>query len=214
MANIITDVGGENMVRVDNARFARQPLPEIFTGWTKLRVALLLNILDSGVNITGTIRFAYGLCAGSTNIPGDATCTHFVGGLLASSPWARNTPPTRYSGNAFAAKLVGTTLTTSAIAACTYVVTPSQMLFIDITKGSPNYSLQAFFSVSTTVATYATFLTQSLAGTPSATGHSYPAAETIAVNEGVDGILDHACVWWNKADPAWDIAAWRVFRLE
>lgn len=215
MANIITDVSGDNRVRMTNARFARQPLPDIFTGWSQLRVALYVSIADSGGNITGTIRFAFGLCAGSTNIPGDATCTHFAGGLLASTPWTRGTAPvTHYTSNSFPAKLVGTTLTAGTTTGVFFLPTTTpQMLFIDITKGSPNYSFRPFFPINSSSPSYADFEAQSVAGTPAFSGYTYAAAQTVAVNEGTDGTFDHSCVWWNQTNPTFDIAAWRVYRL-
>jgi hypothetical protein len=215
MANIITDVGGDNMVRMTNARFARQPLPDIFTGWSQLRVALYLAINDSGGNITGTIRFTLGLCAGSTNIPGDATCTHFAGGLLASTPWTRGTGPTRYTGvNTFPSKLVGTTLTTGTTFGGSYWLTGvPQMLFIDITKGSPNYSFRLFFPTASATPSVSDFETQSVAATPAFSNYTYASAQTVAVNEGTDGTFDHSCVWWNQTNPTFDIAYWRVYRL-
>lgn len=216
MANIITDVGGDNMVRMTNARFARQPLPDIFTGWSQLRVALYLSLNDSGANITGTIRFAFGLCAGSTNIPGDATCTHFAGGLLASSPWTRATAPTRYSGiNFFPSKLVGTTLTTGTPTSGVVMRTAvPQMVFVDIIKGSPNYSFRPFFpGTATESPSVANFEAQSVAGTPAYANYTYATAQTVAVNEGTDGTFDHSCVWWNQSSPTFDIAYWRVYRL-
>jgi hypothetical protein len=218
MANTIIDSGGDLQVEMVNGRFARAPLPAIFTGWTTLRVGLYVVIGDSGANITGTIRFAFGLCSGDTNIPGDATCTHFAGCIAASSPWTRSTGPVRYTGsNLFPAKIVNTTTTFGTVIGATDWQTASpQIVFAEITKGSPNYSFRAFGkagSSSGVTQSLADFYAAMAAGTPSGTNMTYFGAQTVAVDEAADGTFDNACVWWNQTNPPFNIAAWQVYRI-
>jgi hypothetical protein len=202
-----------------NARFAREPLAGFFTGWSKIRVALLMQMTDAGVNLTGTPRFAVGLCSGSSDIIGDASTTHFVGAITNGSEFTRETTPARYAGSNSlrAAKRVGTTLTVGGAAASTFRfhTTAPQMFFVDITAGSPNYGVQIFYYTSATapVVTHSDFLTQSLIGTPSFTNHGYLASQAVAVNEGTDGVLDHGCVWWDQAASNMQILSWRMYRL-
>jgi hypothetical protein len=219
MANIITDVSGDLNVRMTNARFARQPLPAVFSGWSKLRVALRLKIADSGLDITGTPRFGFGLCSGNTNILGDATTTHFVGALTNVATITRNvTSPVIYTttNELFPAKRIGSTFTfgTTFASSPAMAVGVYSLWFLDITKGSPNYTLQMFFRISTAgTPTNADFLTQSVAGVPAFTAHLLQTAQTLAVDETTNGTLDHACVWWNQTTPVIDISEWRVYRL-
>jgi hypothetical protein len=218
MANTIIDDGGDLQVEMVNARFARAPLPAIFSGWTTLRVGLYLKIEDSGANVTGTIRFAFGLCAGDTNIPGDATCTHFAGCIAGSSPWTRATGPIRYSGsNYFPAKIVNTTTTFGTTLGGTIWQTQNlQILFVEITKGSPNYSFRVYgrsTATADTTPTLSDFYAAMSAGSPSGTGMTYFPAQTVAVDEGADGTFDNACVWWNQTNPPMNIAAWQAYRI-
>lgn len=217
MANIITDLGsGEMAVRMTDARFARQPIPSVFTGWTTLRVALLIRLINNGVNLTGTPRFGFGLCAGGTNILGDATTDHFAGMLSTTATWTRNaTFYGQFSVNP--AKRVNTTITTgTALTPNTLIMTgtTSSLFFIDITKGSPDYSFQTFCRVNTTgTPALSDFLLQSVNAVPVFASHSYTAAQTLAVNEATDGTFDYSCVWWDQAATSMDILAWRVYRV-
>lgn len=221
MANIITDVSGVKNIRMTNARFARSPISSFFSGWSKVRIALYASIGDSGANITGTPVFGVGLCSGSTNILGDATTTHFAGALWQDATVTRfGGTPTRYQINPISpATLVGTTLTTGTNLASTTVqlfcAPAPTCYFVDITKGSPNYTLQLFaYATSTTPSTSeADFLAASVQGVPVATGHTLMTSQTIAVDEATNGTFDHACVWWNQSNPTMDIWAWRLYRL-
>lgn len=218
MANVILDVSGEKEVVMTNAYFGRKPVPVIFSSWTTLRVALFYKVNDSGANITGTPRFGFGLCSGTTNILGDATTTHFVGAITNAATWTRATGPIRYvDGSAWVpSKKVGSTLTTgTTFGTAFHHTTVLQTAFVDITKGSPNYSLRVFVPSSNTapVQTLTDFNTQSVLASPAFTSCNYLAAQTVAVDEATDGTLDAACVWWNQTVPTIQIAAWRVFKI-
>jgi len=115
------------------------------------------------------------------------------------------------------AKRVGSTITTgTTFGTVNFHCTAPSFLFIDITVGSPNYSLRAFQynnSSATPAVTEANFAVESLATIPAATNHTYVAAQTIAVNEATDGVFDHACAWWDQAGSDVDLLHLRVFKL-
>ena len=222
MANTIVDFSGDKAVEMSNGRFARQPIAGLFSGWTTLRVALLVRMNDSGANITGTPRFMFGLCAGTSNIPGDATVTHACGCITNNATWTRTAgPPGYYSPLTIApSTYINTTIatgtnlsTTSALGFSGTIV--NAMVFIDITKGSPNYSLRLLSRTNTAsgAPTQSDFNAQSVATTPAFTGHTYTAAQTIAVDEVANGTFDSAFVWWNQVTPAINILSWRVVLL-
>lgn len=217
MANTITDISGDLRTRMTNARFARVPIPSIFTGWTTLRVACYLLPNSSGANITGTPRFGVGLCAGSTNILGDTTTDHFAGALSTGATWTFAAAPARYAmGTVQPSTRIGTTIVSGTTLASPILHTTALgLFFVDITVGSPNYSLRLFACTNNAAPTptLADFLAQSVAGTPAFTGHVFAAAQTVAVDEATNGTFDHACVWWNQTNPTMDIAAWRVYRV-
>jgi hypothetical protein len=224
MANIITDLSGDKVVRMTNARFARMPIASIFSGWTTLRVAVYCKMNDSGADVGGTPRFAFGLCSGTSNIPGDATCTHFCGVMTGLVTWTRSTAAVRYSmtNGWYPAKVVGTTFSFGASnfsnsSNTTFHTTAPQLLFIDITKGSPNYSFKMFYysgGATAPTPSQSDFLAQSVAGSPAFTNHVYSgSAITLAVDEATNGTFDAACVWWSPTNPTADIYAWRVYRV-
>jgi hypothetical protein len=205
-----------------NGRFARKPIAAIFSGWTTIRVGLYMLMNDSGASIAGTPRLAFGLCSGTTNIPGDATCTHFAGFCLNIASLTRTATPARYGlgAAAFPTKLVNTTFTFgtqfTASGTANIYTNVLQMLFVDITVGSPNYSFNCFFPSGGATAptnTLSDFTTQMITTTPAFANYTYSAAQTVAVNEGTNGVFDSACVWWNQATPTVDIAAWEIYRI-
>ena len=84
------------------------------------------------------------------------------------------------------------------------------MVFIDITKGSPNYTFHLPFCSTTCCSvpplndlTSAKFLLYAGQTNPVPTEQSYQSTavdRTIAVNEGSDGTLNAINVAWNRAD--------------
>lgn len=221
MANIITDVSGVKNVRMTNSNFARPPIPAAFTNWSILRVALLLRLSDSGANITGTPRLAVGLCSGSANIIGDATTTHFVGVMSNNATWSRATAGIRYtSGSTWIPhKKVGTTITNGTNISVSSVANISAegptMLMVDITKGTPNYTINLFMYAAAAIPTNtdANFELQAVSGVPTFTNYVRSGGFTIAVDEATDGVFDHACVWWNQTNPTLDVLNWGVYRV-
>jgi hypothetical protein len=221
MSNTIIDNSGELVVQMSNAPFAREPLSTFFAGpWTSVRIALYIRINDSGAEMSDPTNLAVGLCAGSTNIMGDATTTHFCGTMTYAN-FFRSTGPVRYAGNGAVSyrptKKVGVTVTSGTnfgTAPILHTTAPT-MWFVDITKGSPNYTVRPFFcnGTSAPTVTEANFLAQAISTPPSFTGHTYPSGQTIAVDEATDGTFDHACVWWNKANPTFEILYWKLYRI-
>jgi hypothetical protein len=171
-------------------------------GWSKVRVGVRLQIDGTGANIT-TPTFALGLCSGTTNIFGDATVTHFVGFAdiltwTVSSGW--------YPISVKPSKKVGSTLTQGTALGSPVIwgnlgTDPARhsLWFVDITKGSPNYTINGFFRTALSVSdpTASDFLTQMALVTPSLSNHAVGTDQTIAVNEGTDGTLDSINLFWS-----------------
>jgi hypothetical protein len=220
MANTISDLGGgEKIVRMSNARFARLPSALVFTSWNTIRVALRVRMSDSGANLTGTPVLAFGLCAGTSNIIGDATTTHFVGVQSVGATWTRATAPTRYTlADIRPTKKVNTTTTSGAstiLNSSIFHTAFFKLYFVDITKGSPNYTFQMFgpTAASSVDATASDFLTHSVALSPALANHAQGTSRTLAVDEGADGTLSAACVFWNQVASIFEIADWSVIKL-
>jgi hypothetical protein len=198
--------------------------------WTKARIGIRVNMTDTGANF-GAAVFAAGLCSGSANIYGDVSTTHFVGCVSADTQWDRlafiSGIYTTHLGPvvSFATKKVGTTETRTSngggsgpgpFVSCYSAAADPQkrkLYFVDITKGSPNYTIFCLRSDLTADPdpSKADFLAQMIAATPSYSGHSYcDTARTIAVDEATDGTLDHVNFSWNVTDPKIEICDWAV----
>lgn len=213
----------DKRIVLTNSNFAR-PF-SIPSGWTKLRVALRISITDTGGDITSNPRLAMGLCSGSSNIFLDATTTHFVGALQDEATWSRQAgPPVRYvepAGGWVPAKRVGSTTTKgatfygSALIMFDATTANRSAKFVDIEKGSPNYTLNIFGREQNAASDVSPeqFLAQAELATPTITNHSLRTAQTIAVNEGTDGVLDHVCVAWDRSAPNIEISDIALIKL-
>jgi hypothetical protein len=89
-------------------------------------------------------------------------------------------------------------------------------LMVDIIKGSPNYSFKLFFAADGSVQpdmSRATFMTQMEAVTPTSMFYTYSAAQTLAVNEATDGILDSINVFYERTGPEIELVDVALARL-
>ena len=206
MPHIITTDSGEKCIRMRNGGIAR-PLPAMVpSNWTRLRVAVRVRLEETGNDYAGTPRFGIGLCSGGTDIIGDYTTTHFVGMVTNDATWTRTVSgATYYTINpVVAATKVGTTLTLGGNLSTSLVLQPaySKLIQLDITKGSPNFTLnfsmhssaQSNNAISGSNYDYVSAYTVPPPNAGHAAGGSSP---TIAVDEGTNGALDHVCIWWD-----------------
>lgn len=205
-----------------NSNWARPWPLSIGTSWTKLRVGVRVIMDNTGANLVSTPRFAMGVCSGSTNLLFDATTTHFLGWQqsAATMTFAAG-PPIRYSFDTAGLKRVGSTSTFTATMAVGFILCADPttanraMFFCDITKGSPNYTLDSFGRTGTAAGdvTLADFLATVPLAVPAFANHGASASRTIAVDEGVDGTFDHMLVGWDRTTPVLEICDIAVVRL-
>jgi hypothetical protein len=173
--------------------------------------------------INPTATFAMGFCSGTSNIFGDATCTHFVG-VQAIGTWTENSaatfPPT---ANVTPATKVGTTVTLGTafgqtVGICNGASSATAdriMWFIDLIKGSPNFTLKEFShtSLATLDSTQADFLAQMEQATPAFSNHTYSAGQTIAVDEAGNGTLNAINFYWSNTSLMPELCDIAVARL-
>src|SRR5574337_43892 len=214
MANIIGNTASDIYVSMSAAKWAR--LVTIPSTWNCLRIGIRVRMGDNGSGPIGTPRFALGLCSGTSNILGDATTTHFVGAITNTASWFyfTSTAAVYYNFTYAPYKRVGTTDTfgTSYAADCRlpiYIPSLSQnyryLHYMEITKGSPNYSVKLFTMIGNNPGTdfsesqFYSLLTQPGAGTLALSPYNYTSSQTVAVNEGVDGTVNAVNCYWDQS---------------
>lgn len=200
----------DSRIQLSNSRFARQ----IPFSWSKIRLGVRWTLnATTGVNITGTPRIVLGICAGSSNIYGDATTTHFLGARQNESTWtaqgAAGSENWFCNGSTWQnLKRVGTTDTTGTslgLNAITWNIAHATLarrsiFFLDITKGSPNFTQRIFGTNANPPAdiTESRFLELMGIELPSETNYQHATAQTLAVSEGTDGTFTHLNVHWDR----------------
>ena len=195
-----------------------RPVP-IPNGWTTVRVGLRLHFTTGSIS---SPIMAVGLCAGSSNKICDASTSHFVG-IIANGGFTNNGPgcgAVYFSVPLKAYKRVGTTDTigsnitgdsrygNSADANCA----DRGILFIDITKGSPNYTINAWYMANGTAPDVSKAIFENMLNTlqgplqyDGGVNMVHGTDQTVAVNEGTDGTLDSLCVYWNQTAVSMEI---------
>jgi len=189
-----------------------------------LRVGIRFHARDLGSAPSGTPRFAVGLCSGTTNIMGDASVTHWVGAITDTLTWGYAAGSHYGSIALSAAKKVGSTLSIGTNLTGSVMGIPGRaadsvpdrmLLFVDIEKGSPNFSFSAFWPQPTSAVdvSRSQFLARMEEATPSAlTLHTFTTGGALAVDE-VDGVLNAINIAWDRSSFAMELCDIAVARL-
>ncbi len=210
-----------------NATWVR-PIP-FGTSWTKLRLGIRMQMTDTGSGLTSA-QFFMGVCSGSTNIFGDETTTHACG-WRSTGVWTRETSgsavhyhPT--GGTMKPTKRVGSTITDGTaffpVTACRFnaraasEIAARTVIFVDVLKGSPNFTFQLFGYTDSTAeqdVSRDTFLVEVARAIPSISNYTQSATQTLAVNE-ADGSLNHVGIHWDQSVPMMELCDIAVSRLQ
>jgi len=224
MSASISNLSGDKRIILGDDRFARPPSFMQSGSWQKLRIGLRLCMSDSGANATSSFLHI-GICAGTSAIMGDATPAHWFGLELVGNfnVYQRFTSPTRYlcpfisgynvvngvqvSGHAASMETVGWQIGATD--------TNRTLFFLDIAKGSPDYTVSFFRNTGTacTDVDAATFLSLVSSSSPSLTDHSFTTPASWAVNEATEGQFTAVNVSWNHSNPVFKISELAVVRL-
>ena len=194
--------------------------------WNTLRVALSFNI-EVGADPIKNSVFRAGLCSGTVNMPADATTANSYGIKVVSvlaAPFSRIFSTYPYYQNAVLTAfsrvgVVETTASTNIVTGWHWstVGNTRSMLFIDIIKGSPNYTFKVFrrAGYAATDSTPAAFLATVTQPAPVYDTHLYssPTGTALPINTGANGILDTVYVGWNLVAPRLFISDLAVVRL-
>lgn len=172
--------------------------------WTTVRLGMLYD-----ANAAGTIPSldcAIGFCSGTSAVYGDASATHFVGMRTpGTTNWSDNGSFHSAGGGMYPSKMVGSTKTNGTQLFTSFQCgsiadssTQSSMSIVELTYGSPNYSIRAFHRSgwSGVDIAQADFYDAMAATSPSYSNHTYASAQTLAVDEVADGTLNAGQVFF------------------
>lgn len=217
-------VGAETERRFSLGAITAARVMGIGTTWNQLRIGILSTMNTPSASISGPPIMAFGVCADTTNLYGEASTDHFVGAIQQLNPFSYSyyDATHRYLyGSFYEAKKVGTTQTVGGggLAYPVYFggwpTSERTAVFLEITKGSPNFTLQMCHKnnldlVDCNVAKFRSCMEAvDLAGIRSILGtggHAVGTARTLAVNEGTDGDLNAVALYWERSTPEWEIS--------
>lgn len=208
----------DKRIRLSNSQFGR---PFNFGTWSKVRVCFRLGFTDYGASPSGNVNHFLGLCSGTTNMFGDATCQHFVG-FGNTGTWTRSGSGSSLIYTAAAPSYytkIGTTLvaSTNASNGIAYGATADfdgkqrKVLFVEYVKLSgTQMNLTAFYRLNnagTVDISYSDWLNLAEVETGAAyTLHAWGTTRTLSVNEGVNGVLDAVTAYWSRTSPQMEIS--------
>jgi hypothetical protein len=220
MGATILTVSSLKRLDLSNCQILRRPV--YLNNWTTMRIGLHFCV-PSAANLVGTPRLYVGMGSGLTNGIGDATTTNFVGAVTNQATWTRNTVIISSVTYGYATnvalrtvKRVGSTLTIGSLdmtAAGTFSLDAGwrAILIVEITKGSPNYSITLGVGTSNSIFNAGDEITPALmdqymslpiglTGIGSVKNANYSivtANNTVATSE-VAGNLDCIQIYWDK----------------
>lgn len=210
MASTIIDDSGLSVVFA-NSQFARTT--SIGSNWTTLRIGFRLRF-NAAADIGGTPRLYIGMLAGTSNLVGDASTSHYLGIRTLFGTWNYSTFGVgSNSGTAGASwegfRRVGTTTTSYVMATGGAAfnqfrfnsnVDTKDCVIVEITKGSP-YTIGFFRRTATNGAqtvTTSQFLAAIEGQTLALTNFTLATVTAADINEGTDGALDSVCIGWDR----------------
>jgi hypothetical protein len=171
--------------------------------------------------LDSSVHLGLGLGSGTAAIIGDVSTTNFIG-VVWGGNWTND--GSKFTNiQPFPATRVGTTLTlgsaldnnnTKFISGNVAATADRVLFFVDITKGSPNFTIDTFAATAAGDQSAATFLAQVQSGAPALVGYSFATngAKTIAFSES-NGVLNTAQCWWNNASASPEICDLAVVLL-
>lgn len=199
-------------------------LLEFLTTWTVCRIGIRF-CFNGVANLTGTPQLAFGLCAGTDNTYADPTTDNFLGIIIgATATWTYAGSPAYYGAvSGKIRKRVGVTNTDGGSFASSNVHFPAaaatnrSALIVEITKGTPNFTVNAVHPSSTAGAQIdisdadmvAMMEASTMAGAAAMVSgytHQTAGALTLAIDEAVNGYLNAINIYWDRSGTALEIS--------
>lgn len=210
----VINAANDNVLSISNSSWARPiSLP---TNWSKVRLGFRAHF--GPANALTNPLFAMGFCSGTTALVGDYNTTNFVGlGANGGTVSGGIQINTQYQ----AMTKVGTTTTLGTNLAHGFppygAVTANnlEMMFVDIVKGTPNFTIFQFVNTSNgglNSCTQAQFLTQVVTPVPVFNTNTYTAGVTIPFSESA-GAINAVSAWWADSSVLYEITDMAVVLL-
>jgi len=201
--------GNVNMLQMQNSQFGRKVnLP---VGWNTIRLGFLWQF-NTTTTLTGTPVFIAGFGSGITNLIGDASPTNFIGIMLTYdqflASWNGANALSWYDGSIPCTNVAGVAtvdwtqkFNSGVNQGVLYPNTGFSFtpVYIDITKGSPNYSINASLNTSSsaTPCTEPVFYSNMQVASPAPNSNTYSGAKTMPFDES-NGNLDSIQMYWDR----------------
>lgn len=209
---------------------------QIGSDWTKLRIGVLLAVTPDGTNNLASAALVLGLCSGTAHPYGAASTTNFIGAAFhASTPGATSgtLTYTANSGNPLFSATgtapltrVGTALGSATGSSTALLLTANtgttqrrSPLYLDITKGSPNYTVGRWSPATSQGqfqngdCTPGEMLSVLENTAPTWLGLSLTSSSTTIAASEAAGAFDSVDLFWNKAGFPLEVYALAVARL-
>ena len=221
--------GNTTYLTLANEEFVR-PL-NVGSSWSKLRLGVLCAITPNGVSNLSSVTFTFGICSGTSAPFGAASTTNWTGmvingTVLGGLNYNANAGNPFFTASAIAnsGTRVGSVNSLSNVGGAPRIVTNTGStqrrtpLYIDITKGSPNYTCACWHQPIGQEASdwsFSSFLDGvDETGTPKLNNSSLDgtSANTYAASE-VAGTFNTFDFFWNQASFPIEVYAMAVSRL-
>jgi hypothetical protein len=223
MSFIVETITGDRRIQLASEEFVR-PM-SIGTNWAKLRIGLRCAVWYAGGNFSNVV-FSAGVCQGQNGFVSTNTVDYIGANFLASmlgtftqtvtsQPFAYSTSGVTYFKKTGSSVL----LTNTAGASGPFIGANPQayhsQIFLDIAKGSPNYTFNCWafnsFAASQTDITRLAFL-QALENETAPTGLSNVGANITLAYSG-NNLFDSVSIYWNRSTPTLEISDIAICRF-
>jgi hypothetical protein len=214
----------DHVMRMQNAQAARELL--IGSGWSHIRIGLHFQLTAPEADIVGSPMFAFGLQAGSSD---DFTNpAHFLGVGFAASQQKLvfNDYMERFghrkvymatTAKPVVFRKIGSTVAVSPSSDASddqWAISSEPLykvaVYLDITKGSPNFSIFAKYPSTTDILEFPIDrgeYDEMMAGVYNPPGYLTTNTKAVAIDEGANGDLDTVVFYWSKTSAALDVSA-------
>jgi hypothetical protein len=227
----VSNILGDNRILIGNDYCGRSSDVLLDHSWTHVRIAMRLCLDDSGADINPAY-FYVGLSTGPPLLqspPGPPNNAHAAMILLAgnSLTWFRQLgllglPPDYFRQQTQGEVWVNGTrkaISTLIPAPATHYLGTTDdhrtLLFIDFTKGSPNWTVDYWMNELPACddRSQADFEAYSLILSPSIVNYNWYGAMAMPVDEAADGYFTHVNIAWNNTAPVIKVSDLRVIKF-